>query len=41
MNHDALVRDYPVLYLSILQVVHNTGERVTALTGSRKKQEKK
>ena len=41
MNHDALARDYPVLYQSILQVVHNTGERVNALSGGRKKLEKK
>ena len=42
MTNDALARDYPVLYQSILQVVHNTGERVTALSAGRKaKQEKK
>ena len=42
MTNDALARDYPVLYQSILQVVHNTGERVTAISGGRKaKQEKK
>lgn len=36
MTNDALARDYPVLYQSILQVVHNTGERVTAISGGRK-----
>ena len=41
MTNDALARDYPVLYQSVLQVVHNTGERVTAISGGRKKQEKK
>ena len=41
MSHDALARDWPVLYQSILQVVHNTGERVNAISGGRKKQEKK
>ena len=42
MSNDALARDYPVLYQSVLQVVHNTGERVTAISGGRKaKQEKK
>ena len=41
MTNDALARDYPVLYQSILQVVHNTGERVNAISGGRKKPEKK
>ena len=36
MTHDARARDYPVLYQSILQVIHNTGERVTAISGGRK-----
>ena len=36
MTNDALARDYPVLYQSILQVIHNTGERVTAISGGRK-----
>ena len=40
MSNDALARDYPVLYQSVLQVVHNTGERVTAISGGRKKQKK-
>ena len=41
MTNDALARDYPVLYQSVLQVIHNTGERVNAISGGRKKQEKK
>lgn len=42
MTNDALARDYPVLYQSILQVVHTTGERVNAISAGRKtKQEKK
>ena len=28
MTNDALARDYPVLYQSLLQIIHNTGERV-------------
>ena len=40
MTNDALARDYPVLYQSVLQVVHNTG--VNAISGGRKvKQERK
>jgi len=31
MTNDALARDYPVLYQSLLQIIHNTGERVNAL----------
>lgn len=31
LSNDALARDYPVLYQSLLQVVHNTGERLNAL----------
>ena len=42
MSHDALARDYPVLYQSLLQVIHNTGERVNGLLdGCSPKQEKK
>ena len=42
MSNDALARDYPVLYQSILQVVHNTGERVNAISAARRTgQEKK
>ena len=35
MNNDALARDYPVLYQSLLQVVHNTGERVNGILADR------
>jgi hypothetical protein len=28
MTHDELAHNYPVLYQSMLQLVHNTGERV-------------
>jgi len=31
LSHDAMARDYPVLYQSLLQIVHNTGERVNSL----------
>ena len=29
MNNDALMENYPGLYQSLLQIIHNTGERVT------------
>ncbi len=32
MSNDALKQNYPVLYQSLLQVIHNTGERVGKLT---------
>ncbi len=35
MSNDALARDYPVLYQSLLQIVHNTGERVNGLLAGR------
>ena len=35
MTNGALARDYPVLYQSLLQVVHNTGERVNGLMPTR------
>lgn len=41
MTNDALARDYPVLYQSVLQVVHNTGERVNAISGGRKAQQER
>ena len=41
MTHDALVQDYPVLYQSIFQVVHNTEERVNAISGGRQKKTEK
>lgn len=36
MSNDALARDYPVLYQSLLQIVHGTGERVNGLLAGRK-----
>ena len=35
MTNDALARDYPVLYQSLLQIVHNTGERVNGILAGR------
>ena len=35
MSNDALARDYPVLYQSLLQVVHASGERVNGLLAGR------
>ena len=35
MSNDALSRDYPVLYQSLLQIIHNTGARVNKLPGKR------
>ena len=35
MSNDALARDYPVLYQSLLQIVHNTGQRVNSLMATR------
>ena len=37
MSNDALARDYPVLYQSLLQIVHNTGERVNGISANRSK----
>ena len=34
LSHDDLARDYPVLYQSLLQVVHSTGERANALAAN-------
>ncbi|MFR6185968.1 MAG: hypothetical protein ACLUJG_10745 [Lawsonibacter sp.] len=28
LSHDILARDYPVLYQSMFQLVHTTGERI-------------
>ena len=36
MNHDALVQNYPGAYQSLLQVIHNTGGRITASVNHRK-----
>ena len=35
MNHDELARNYPVLYQSLLQLVHTTGERINKSFSSR------
>jgi hypothetical protein len=35
MSNDALARDYPVLYQSLLQIIHNTGARTNKLPGKR------
>lgn len=35
MSNDALARDYPVLYQSLLQIIHNTGARANKLPGKR------
>lgn len=35
MSNEALSRDYPVLYQSLLQIIHNTGARVNKLPGKR------
>lgn len=35
LSNDALAKNYPVLYQSLLQIVHNTGERVNGLMGGR------
>ncbi len=40
MTNDALARDFPVLYQSLLQVVHNAGERINGLMPDRQKKEK-
>ena len=35
MDHAALARDYPVLYQSMLQLIHNSGERINQLMEGR------
>ena len=37
MNNDALAQAYPAAYQSLLQIVHNTGERVNKTVAGRKK----
>ena len=37
MNNDALASGYPAAYQSLLQIVHNTGERVNKTVAGRKK----
>lgn len=36
MDHAALARDYPVLYQSMLQLIHNSGERINHLMEGRR-----
>ena len=35
MDHEALTRDYPVLYQSLYQLIHAAGERINALMSVR------
>lgn len=35
MTHEALTRDYPVLYQSLYQLIHTTGERINGLMSAR------
>ena len=37
MDHAALARDYPVLYQSMLQLIHNSGERINQNFSGREK----
>ena len=37
MSNDALAKDYPVLYQSLLQIIHSTGARVNKLTDGAEK----
>ena len=41
MDHAALARDYPVLYQSMLQLIHNSGERMNKLLGGRDNKDSK
>ena len=41
MDHAALARDYPVLYQSMLQLIHNSGERINQSFAAREGQGKK
>ena len=36
VTNDDLAQNYPGLYQSLLQIVHNTGERVNGITAARK-----
>ena len=40
MDHAALARDYPVLYQSMLQLIHNSGERINQSFAAREGQER-
>ena len=35
LSHDILARDYPVLYQSMFQLVHTTGERINKIFAGR------
>lgn len=35
MNHEALAQNYPGPYQSLLQIIHNTGERIVSTTARR------
>lgn len=35
MNHEALAKNYPGPYQSLLQIIHNTGERIQRFTAAR------
>ena len=38
MSHEALTKNFPVLYQSLYQVIHTTGERVNRIYDSRKQE---
>ena len=40
MNHDALSQNYPGPYQSLLQIIHNTGERVNRRMAARRAETK-
>ena len=35
MSHEALSQNYPVLYQSLYQLIHSTGERINGLMNAR------
>ena len=41
MTHEALTRDYPVLYQSLYQLIHTTGERINQTFAAHESQGKK
>lgn len=40
MNHEALAQNYPGPYQSLLQIIHNTGERINTRTAYRRSEQK-
>lgn len=40
MNHDALTGSYPGAYQSLLQIIHNTGERINSRVAARRAENK-